>query len=244
MRLHLSYALACTLTLLACTDSGDILAPSPEDAALITQLTGLWTNGTQAGYRIRFNPNLTYLDSAYTLSVTPGVQYLLYVSTGRFRVNHGILSRFDKSYHVFPDPAGQGRYGLSAFDDWADVSVRGNRLTWQPISVFMPSGGSTDDLYGGWTMSRHAYTFANDSLVYSGQEQVRYTFTRTPPRYLRERTFSPAAPWPITVDTIDYAYNPPLLSTYGLNYPDVRVAFNSQEMQWYYIFDAYQLTRY
>lgn len=128
-------------------------------------------------------------------------------------MNAGLVHMVDKQYILFPDPSGQGSAGLSASETIAEMIVRGNKLTRQPIDVFTPAGDSNDDLYGSWVTTKQAYHFLDGQVRYVGREQNRYTFTRGSSEYLFEKRYLDDAPWPNVSGTSGFHYSPPLLAS-------------------------------
>ena len=229
------------LLLWGCSSDDDVVAPQNDDMQLQESLIGAWSIGDT--YRIWFHPDRTYVDSLWALSISrPGERYLSRVGTGKYSVVNSILFRSDVHHTVLLD---SGLTNPGCYDPGIarEIELEGNRLVCQPVDILNCAGQFSTDLQGVWSVTTEVWSGNYSGLVYSGRLLRKYTFVAGSDSCTVETQYLDGHPELNENEVRQYYYSPPLLNlsmSYTLN---IRVDFKDQSMYWYYIYEAYSMTR-
>jgi hypothetical protein len=226
---------------ISCARDNNLLAPGNENLPLESAIVGKWSiSGSEI---FVFYANKTFVDSLWGLSTTrPGTTYLAFVGTGNFSVIDDILYLSDRRYTVYLDSE-PGDPGYFVPGTPVQIELHGNQLVCQPLAILSPDSPLPPDLYGQWTETREVSWGKYSGPIYSGRVLTRYTFANDSLTCTVETRYLDGHPVSDTTITSQYIFHPPLLFFPITQMPNIRVEFKGDKMYWYYIHDAYAMTR-
>jgi hypothetical protein len=235
-------ALAAALLLWGCKDDQSVVGPPSEDLTLKANLVGTWTLGRW--YKVSYNADGTFVDSAFVQSHTDTNQYsLLEVRQGRYTVENSILDHINVHYVYLDTTVSPG--GMGAVTAAVEIQIAGNHIIRKPVDVLTSAQGVAYQLWGTWMVTKWAYERAAGPprIIYEGRQRYTFTFYSDSNYFHWGFEYLDGNPWPNPSWRSQFTYNPPYLDAPGIGASNKRVEFKLGKMYWYYEYTIPDLLR-